>query len=115
MAVLEILRDSRAYIAGVKDDELVRLTYAVDAEGRPVVPQDPTAVRWSGFGAIYRGRALHSIERAAARLELEYDLPATVNGRSLVVYCETASVAELVALFDRTIARLEATLATGAP
>ncbi len=79
--------------------------YAYDAAGKRVMPNDPDAVCWCAVGAV------HKAGGGATSIHMALDaLGDAVPGMAMTlpVYNDSRTHPEILALFDRAIAKLEA-------
>lgn len=100
-AVLDLLRAARERISA--PERWTQGRSARDATGFGVVSTDPSAVCWCAFGAVLACPS-DSLSAGAALSALDDEAP----GGSASAFNDTATHAEVLDLFDRTIARLEA-------
>lgn len=105
MSVLEHIKAARERIA--KPENWTRKAYARDRAGMNIWPRWPGAVCWCSIGALTSvGAATDENAMAAmAQQELEKDLV----GGNLMAFNDASTHAEVIAAFDKTIARLEST------
>ena len=108
--VIATLRAARELIA--KPEAWTKVFFARDATGKQAQANSPRAVCWCIFGALERAAIdIHASDEAhnAAAEELDKQLRAQGSPSPTVVdFNDTCTHAEVLALFDATIARLEA-------
>src|ERR1700743_869307 len=102
MTYLEILKDARELIAD--PSRWTQDSYARDVDGKTTDPINPDAVCWCAVGAIMKVKGSVGsviIQRPLGPLA-EY-----TNGTSLISFNDNHTHAEVLSVFDRSIADLE--------
>jgi hypothetical protein len=102
METLEVLRKAR----GLIEKGWCQGVYAKDENGKPCDPNSAAAESFCVYGALRRWAQRYSDEYDAATDRLGEE-PECQHGISLFNDHEDRTQAEVLALFDRTIAKLE--------
>ena len=97
MTYLEILKDARELIGDPA--RWTQDAYARNVDGKTTDPLNPDAVCWCAVGSI--------IKFTGSRLT-EFVLSKYANGMSLISFNDNHTHAEVLSVFDRSIADLEA-------